>query len=269
MNTEPVVRDSIVADPRAFKKLEAEAVELVGEIDRNFVKLGAVLARVKRIFDACGGEDYAAETLGHRTMHAWADALLGMQRRKAYYYADIYSSLVEKAGYSEAQVLNMSWTKAREIAPVARAGLITTPAERKDWEEKALTQTREDLSFDAQSAIEEAETGVPRDREEKKMKTMSFTVGEAEMLNINRALDTARRLTGNSVDRTGYLLDKLALEFNGTYPDHVTSDEALCLMLARVKDMFRGRRLLAIDANGDVLFGAEDAKAFLAALNKK
>ena len=142
-------------------------------------------------------------------------------RRKAYYLMAIHEQLPRQ---SHRDLKEMGWTKARELARVARA-------ERQNfdcapWVHKAKQMPREEFKREVERHLTGKET-VP-------WEMLYFKVYNSQLAVIEQALETASLMLGGQKAR-GYCLEMICADFlAGANLDTSGSSNSLLLALSRI-----------------------------------
>ena len=161
------------------------------ERDARFVDLGRYLCEVR------AGQYWRLENL--KSFDEFLDRRFPDSRRKAYYLMTIHEYLTRIPKHTLKQI---GWTKARELAKVARR-----EGQRFDcapWVHKAGALPREEFKREVERHL----TG--RDTEPHEI--LYFKVYKSQLPVIERALETAGLMLGSDKSR-GYCLEMICADF--------------------------------------------------------
>jgi len=196
----------------------------------------------------CNGEP-SWEVWGYDSFGEFAHAELGIKQAKAYYLVKIFKELRVKLKVPKKVLEEVEWTKAKELAPLAIAGIVT--AENVDeWVKKAKRMTVPQLAEDARSAKEALATGKAVSPET--ITRLTFALFDPQYKNVMNALSVAAGVAGS--DKKGHQLDMIALEFLSTYDSKTPTISAMKRYLKSIERLF-GVRLIAIDKKDKVVHG--------------
>jgi len=161
------------------------------ERDARFVDLGRYLCEVR------AGQYWRLDNL--RSFDEFLERKFPESRRKAYYLMAIHEHLPR---IPKADLRSMGWTKARELAKVARRdrqGFDCAP-----WVHKAQELPREEFKH----AVEKHLTG----KETEAWEILYFKAYKSQLPVIERALETAGLMLGSDKSR-GYCLEMICADF--------------------------------------------------------
>lgn len=230
-----------------FKDLEQEAMYTAKIVDGAYTVMARTLTEINDIFKE--GEK-AKDDLGYETFEDWVEAKLGWSRRKAKYLISIWENLHDKAGLTEAQIKEIEWTKAKELAPLAKSGELT-----KENADKWIGKTKDNTTEELKAAVKKKMTGT----EPEVVTRVKFGLYEDQYRNWELALEKAAKLTES--DKVPHQVDMIALEFNSAHADHDVPHTALVRLCQRVVEVF-GVKLIAIRGE-EVVFGKKFVKELL------
>ena len=161
------------------------------ERDTRFVELGRYLCEVR------AGQYWRIDNL--RSFDEFLEKKFPESRRKAYYLMAIHEQLPRQARPS---LKIMGWTKARELAKVARVD-----GQRFDcapWVHKASTMPREEFKREVERHL----TG----KETEPWEMLYFKVYKSQLGVIEEAIETASLMLGGQKAR-GYCLEMICADF--------------------------------------------------------
>jgi hypothetical protein len=161
------------------------------ERDSRFVDLGRYLCEVR------SGQYWRLDNL--RSFDEFLERKFPESRRKAYYLMAIHEHLPR---IPKTDLRSMGWTKARELAKVARRD-----QQRFDcapWVHKAKEFPREEFKREVERHL----TG----KESEPWEMLYFKVYKSQLAVIERALETASRMLGSDKSR-GYILEMICADF--------------------------------------------------------
>jgi len=173
------------------EQLDDEVREMKNSIFDVYFDMGAVLKQIR--------DEGLYKELGFENLEEYTQKRHGFRYRKAAYLIAIVENC-EKAGISKEDVRGIEWTKMKELPEL-------TDENRQEWLMKAKELSVEEL----RKAVKESRGET--DYEEKIY--MGFSLSPSQKEIVDRALETAARLTGSDVK--SYHLQVLAQEFIGTY----------------------------------------------------
>src|SRR5579862_7520551 len=182
------------------------------ERDIRFVDLGRYLCEVRT------GQYWRLDNL--KSFDEFLERKFPESRRKAYYLMAIHEHLPR---ISKADLRLMGWTKARELAKVARRerqGFDCAP-----WVHKARELPREEFK----RAVEKHLTG----RETEPWEILYFKVYKSQLPVVERALETAGLMLGADKSRS-YCLEMICADFLAGVSLETGNQGALLSALARL-----------------------------------
>ncbi len=182
------------------------------ERDSLFVDLGRYLCEVR------SGQYWRLDNL--RCFDEFLERKFPESRRKAYYLMAIHEHLPR---IPKADLRSMGWTKARELAKVARReqqGFDCAP-----WVHKARELPREEFKREVERHL----TG----KETEPWEILYFKAYKSQLPVIERALETAALMLGTDKSR-GYCLEMICADFLAGASLEADQENALFLALARL-----------------------------------
>jgi len=182
------------------------------ERDSRFVDLGRYLCEVR------AGQYWRLDNL--RSFDEFLERKFPESRRKAYYLMAIHEHLPR---IPKAELRSMGWTKARELAKVARR-------ERQDfdcapWVHKAQEMPREEFKREVERHL----TG----KETEPWEILYFKAYKSQLSVIEQALETAALMLGSDKSR-GYCLEMICADFLAGANLQEGNPDALLLSLCRL-----------------------------------
>jgi hypothetical protein len=183
------------------------------ERDSRFVDLGRYLCEVR------SGQYWRLDNL--KSFDEFLERKFPESRRKAYYLMAIHEHLPR---IPKADLRSMGWTKARELAKVARR-------ERQEfdcapWVHKARELPREEFKREVERHLTGQET--------EPWEMLYFKVYKSQLAIIEQALEIASLMLGGQKAR-GYCLEMICADFlAGANLDASGSSESLLLALGRM-----------------------------------
>jgi hypothetical protein len=175
--------------------------------DQRFAELGKHLCEVRK-------QGYWR--LGYKSFEAYLEAKFPDSRRKAYYLMSIHDHLRQ---IPTAEIEELGWSKALELAKVARA-----EGRRFDcatWLHRAKESTKQELK----EAVYKYFTG--EDYEPYEM--VYFKLFESQLPVVERALYVASRMVGSERSR-GYCLELICADFLAGRTEESTPEEILLVI---------------------------------------
>jgi hypothetical protein len=183
------------------------------ERDTRFVELGRYLCEVR------AGQYWRVENL--KSFDEFLEKKFPESRRKAYYLMAIHEHLPR---IPKTELRSMGWTKARELAKVARRerqGFDCAP-----WVHKARELPREEFKREVERHL----TG----KETEPWEMLYFKVYKSQLAVIEQALEIASLMLGGQKAR-GYCLEMICADFlAGANLEASGSSESLLLALGRM-----------------------------------
>jgi hypothetical protein len=193
---------------------EILAWEKAAEQDRDtrFVDLGRYLCEVR------AGQYWRVDNL--KSFDEFLEKKFPESRRKAYYLMAIHEHLPR---IPKAELRSMGWTKARELAKVARRewqGFDCAP-----WVHKARELPREEFKREVERHL----TG----KETEPWEILYFKAYKSQLPVIERALETAALMLGSDKSR-GYCLEMICADFLAGVSLETGCQDALMSALTRL-----------------------------------
>ena len=182
------------------------------ERDTQFVDLGQYLCEVR------SGQYWRLENL--KSFDEFLEKRFPESRRKAYYLMAIHEHLPR---IPKGELRLMGWTKARELAKVARReqqGFDCAP-----WVHKARELPREEFKREVERHL----TG----KETEPWEILYFKAYKTQLPVIEQALDTAALMLGSDKSR-GYCLEMICADFLAGVSLESGNQEALLSALTRL-----------------------------------
>ena len=182
------------------------------ERDSRFVDLGRYLCEVRT------GQYWRLDNL--RSFDEFLERKFPESRRKAYYLMAIHEHLPR---IPKADLRSMGWTKARELAKVARRerqGFDCAP-----WVHKAQELPREEFKREVERHL----TG----KETERWEILYFKAYKSQLPVIEQALETAALMLGSDKSR-GYCLEMICADFLAGVSLETGNQDALLSALTRL-----------------------------------
>ncbi len=182
------------------------------ERDSRFVDLGRYLCEVR------SGQYWRLDNL--KSFDEFLERKFPESRRKAYYLMAIHEHLPR---IPKADLRSMGWTKARELAKVARReqqGFDCAP-----WVHKARELPREEFKREVERHL----TG----KETEPWEILYFKAYKSQLPVIERALETAALMLGTDKSR-GYCLEMICADFLAGASHEAGLENSLFLALVRL-----------------------------------
>jgi hypothetical protein len=183
------------------------------ERDSRFVDLGRYLCEVR------AGQYWRMDNL--RSFDEFLERKFPESRRKAYYLMAIHEHLPR---IPKAELRSMGWTKARELAKVARReqqGFDCAP-----WVHKAKELPREEFKREVERHL----TG----KETEPWEILYFKAYKSQLPVIEGALETAGQVLGTDKSR-GYCLEMICADFLAGVSLETGNPDALLSALTRLQ----------------------------------
>jgi hypothetical protein len=182
------------------------------ERDSRFVDLGRYLCEVR------AGQYWRLDNL--RSFDEFLERKFPESRRKAYYLMAIHEHLPR---IPKADLRSIGWTKARELAKVARR-------ERQEfdcapWVHKAQEMPREEFKREVERHL----TG----KETERWEILYFKAYKSQLPVIEQALETAALMLGSDKSR-GYCLEMICADFLAGVSLETGNQDALLSSLTRL-----------------------------------
>src|SRR5450631_3728802 len=182
------------------------------ERDARFVDLGRYLCEVR------AGQYWRLDNL--RSFDEFLERKFPESRRKAYYLMAIHEHLPR---VPKAELRSMGWTKARELAKVARRD--RQEFDCAPWVHKAQELPREEFK----RAVERHLTG----KETEPWEILYFKAYKSQLPVIERALETAGLMLGSDKSR-GYCLEMICADFLAGVSLETGNQDALLPAITRL-----------------------------------
>jgi hypothetical protein len=182
------------------------------ERDSRFVDLGRYLCEVR------AGQYWRLDNL--RSFDEFLERKFPESRRKAYYLMAIHEHLPR---IPKAELRSMGWTKARELAKVARRD--RQEFDCAPWVHKAQELPREEFKREVERHL----TG----KESEPWEILYFKAYKSQLPVIERALETAGLMLGTDKSR-GYCLEMICADFLAGANLEVGDPDALLFALNRL-----------------------------------
>jgi hypothetical protein len=182
------------------------------ERDSRFVDLGRYLCEVR------AGQYWRLDNL--RSFDEFLERKFPESRRKAYYLMAIHEHLPR---IPKADLRSMGWTKARELAKVARRerqGFDCAP-----WVHKAQELPREEFKREVEKHL----TG----KETERWEILYFKAYKSQLPVIEQALEAAALMLGSDKSR-GYCLEMICADFLAGVSLETGNQDALLSALTRL-----------------------------------
>jgi hypothetical protein len=196
------------------------------ERDSRFVDLGRYLCEVR------SGQYWRLDNL--KCFDEFLEKKFPESRRKAYYLMAIHEHLPR---IPKADLRSIGWTKARELAKVARRerqGFDCAP-----WVHKARELPRDEFKREVERHL----TG----KESEPWEILYFKAYKSQLPVIERALETAALMLGTDKSR-GYCLEMICADFLAGASLEAGEENVLFLALARlISDLPLAQRLQLLD----------------------
>jgi hypothetical protein len=188
------------------------------------------------------------ETWGYDSFEDYAQHELGMKRAKAYYFMQIWKQLHINAGISKKKLGELNWSKAKELSPLVKQGVLTED-NKDEWVQKAKTTSVSKLIEETRAA----KTTASPTKEVEKVFRVTYGLYEPQYDNLNKALDIAKILAES--DKPGHLLDLICTDFLAQHAGkHPNKKRALARHAAMVERSF-GVKLIIVDDNDEIVHG--------------
>jgi hypothetical protein len=185
------------------------------ERDLHFVDLGRYLCEVR------AGQYWRLEKM--RSFDDFLEKRFPDSQRKAYYLMAIHENLTR---VPKQQLREIGWTKARELAKVARRE--GERFESAPWVHKAQSLPKEEFKREVERHL----TG----RETEPWELLYFKIFKSQVAVIERALETAGLMLGSEKSR-GYCLEMICADFLAGANLQDGNPEALLLSVQRLLTM--------------------------------
>ena len=182
------------------------------ERDLRFVDLGRYLCEVR------AGQYWRLEKM--KTFDEFLERRFPDSRRKAYYLMAIHERLTR---VPKQQLREIGWTKARELAKVARRE--GERFESAPWVHKAQALPKEEFKREVERHL----TG----RETEAWELLYFKMYKSQLAVVEQALETAGLMLGTNQSR-GYCLEMICADFLAGANLDGANPEALILSLRQI-----------------------------------
>ena len=189
--------------------------ERVHERDLRFVDLGRYLCEVR------AGQYWRLEKM--KSFDDFLEKRFPDSRRKAYYLMAIHENLTR---VPKQQLREISWTKARELAKVARRE--GQRFESAPWVHKAQELPREEFKREVERHL----TG----RNTEASELLYFRLFKSQLAVIEQALETASLMLGSDKSR-GYCLEMICADFLAGANLQESNPDTLVLAVRRLVEM--------------------------------
>jgi hypothetical protein len=189
--------------------------ERVHERDLRFVDLGRYLCEVR------AGQHWRLEKM--KSFDDFLERRFPDSRRKAYYLMAIHENLTR---VPKQQLREIGWTKARELAKVARRE--GQRFESAPWVHKAQELPREEFKREVERHL----TG----RNTEASELLYFRLFKSQLAVVEQALETASLMLGSDKSR-GYCLEMICADFLAGANLQEGNPEALVLAVRRLVGM--------------------------------
>jgi hypothetical protein len=189
--------------------------ERVAERDLRFIDLGRYLCEVR------AGQYWRIDKM--KSFDEFIEKRFPDSRRKAYYLMAIHENLTR---VPKQQLRAIGWTKARELAKVARRE--GERFESAPWVHRAQALPKEEF----RRAVERHLTG----RETEPWELLSFKLFKSQLKVIERALEIAALMLGSDKSR-GYCLEMICADFLAGASLQDGDPEVLYFSVVRLLDM--------------------------------
>ena len=161
------------------------------ERDTRFVDMGRYLCEVR------AGQYWRVDNV--KSFDEFLERRFPESRRKAYYLMSIHEHLPSQV---RRELKELGWTKARELAKLARAR--GQDFDCAPWVHKARAMPREEFERE----VEKEMTG----RETEPFELVYFKLYESQVPVVDRAIETASLMLGSDKSR-GYCLEMICADF--------------------------------------------------------
>src|SRR5271163_3790869 len=182
------------------------------EKDVRFVELGQFLCEVR------AGQYWRLEKL--KSFDEFLEKRFPESRRKAYYLMAIHENLTR---IPKQQLREIGWTKARELAKVARRE--GERFESAPWVHKAQVLPKEEFKREVERHL----TG----KETEAWEIIYFKLYKSQLPVVEQALETAALMLGTDKSR-GYMLERICADFLAGANLESDNSDALLLSLDRL-----------------------------------
>jgi hypothetical protein len=178
--------------------LLTRALAIKTEIESKFWEMGGIL---NTIFKHQYYVDY-----GYRDWKDFCDEVLEMKWRTATYLRDIYVKFTS-LGVKPEECIGVGWGRLKELLPIVNKENV------KYWIGEAKKKNASVASLNV--AVRLALGRLTKEEAESMPTLLSFRFSDAQLGNVERALELARRITGSG--SRNYQLEMICAEFRVTY----------------------------------------------------
>jgi hypothetical protein len=228
------------------ERVRGRILDLKGEVEKLYVELAELLYQV--VHSTLNG-DPLWRAWGYNTFEDYAQYELGMKRAKAYYFMQIWKELHIKAGISKERLAEVDWSAAKELAPLAKTGILTEE-NSEEWLDKAKQTPVHQLAEEARAA---KAGGGNTKVEVEKVYRVTYGLYEPQYENLMRALDVAKGLAQS--DKSGHLLDLICTEFLAQYGTKHPNRKRAIQRYAKMLERTYGVKLIIVDDNDSIVHG--------------
>ncbi len=223
--------ESSEKDAEEASRLLQKAISIKNEIEGKFWEMGFILNGIFR-------NQYYVD-YGYHDWKDFCNEVLEMRWRTATYLRDIYVKFTS-LGVRGEDCVGVGWGKLKELLP------IVTKENVKYWLDEAKAKKVSVAVLNAR--VRHALGRITKEQSEKLPQQLVFRLYEAQLENVERAMELARRMTGS--ESRGYHLEMICAEFRATYEaveeDHPKQKLAVDL-LKKVET------LLGVNFKGDLV----------------
>jgi hypothetical protein len=185
-------------DAGEISRLLQRAISIKNEIEGKFWEMGSIL---NDIFKNQYYVDY-----GYHDWKDFCNEVLEMKWRSATYLRDIYVKFTS-LGIGPEDCVGVGWAKLKELLP------IVTKENVKYWLKEAKAKKVSVAVLNAK--VRHALGRITKEESERLPKQLVFRLHNAQLENVEKALELARRMTGSN--SRGYHLEMICAEFRLTY----------------------------------------------------
>jgi len=157
---------------------------------------------------------------GYESFEEYANIELGMKRSKAYHFMQIWGELRVRIGLSKKKISALEWSKARELASLARSGIMTME-NADEWIDAAenanVIELVETVKTAKQAHRENANSSTPSSTVQamasnlEKIFRLSVVLMEDQYDNVMKAFELAEKQAQSN--KRNHLLDMICLEY--------------------------------------------------------
>lgn len=236
---------------READSLRANLGNLKTQIEQGYIAFS------KLLWKAVNGkvnDEPLYQVWGYATFDDYAETELGMKRGKAYYLAQIWGELHVHAQIPEAKIAEIDWSHAKELAPLAKAGGVTTK-NVNEWVKKAKLQPVHQFAQEVKAAKAAHVSGTSEPPET--VYRITFGLFEEQHKNFQIALEGAKQIAES--EKMGHLIDCICLEFNAQYAGQKKIDRKKAIkryvaMMERALSV----RCIVLDPDDDTILAGKD-----------